>query len=585
MRYGPAFLFLSVLVLSAKTGAVDIPSFSEQTNTAGLGFLHQTDLALTSEGQMMSSGVGVGDVNRDGYLDIFVQNGNGYNAKLFINNGDGTFTDQASAWNINTAGLDGSAVSIIDIDNNGYPDIYAGGLVSSLPAFPNQVYLNSGNNNFVETGAASGADVTYGTYGTTFGDIDLDGDLDLVVADWGGFNLSISFTSMFTNNGSGVFTNVTGVNVDFDNGAKLWGFSPTLVDLNNDRYPDLPLAADFGTSQYHANNGDGTFTRLMGNGTTTDENGMGSAFGDYDNDGDLDWFVTSIFDDDGTVEGNWGTTGNRLYRNDGNHQFTDVTDVAGVRNGYWGWGASFADFNHDGLLDLVMTNGFILSSGSNPDPTFESDPDRLWLNTGDFTTGPTYTEASVQAGLAHVGDGKGLVALDSDNDGDLDIVTTTNLGALIYFRNEYNPAPDRWLQVELFAPAGNAPDGIGATIDVTVNGTSYHRAVISSPGFMGQQPLRAHFGFPAAAMIDSVVVNWPDGTQKVLSNVSPGQVLRINSGDINQNDKVDIADYLLAIRMILGLKSVTANELVRVDMNQSGVLDAGDLLLLLRKII
>ena len=110
------------------------------------------------------------------------------------------------------------------------------------------------------------------------------------------------------------------------------------------------MAGDFGTSQLLWNNGDGTFT----NGTVaaqvgTDENGMGSTFGDYDGDGDLDWFVTSIYDP-GVVPCNpngcfWGASGNRLYRYDGNRTFTDTTDSADVRIGHWGWGAAFFDYD------------------------------------------------------------------------------------------------------------------------------------------------------------------------------------------------------------------------------------------------
>ena len=260
-------------------------------------------------------------------------------------------------------------MSVGDIDGDGDLDVYAGVIDG-----PNHVLINVGGASFLDAGTSWGAVLIGGqpfdTFGSAFGDVDQDGDLDLVTAQW-----TLEFIDgnrLFLNNGSLFFDHTIVGEVYTAPGSTL-GFAPALVDLDGDRHPELVVAADFSTSVYHANDGDGTFTRLVGNGTCSDENGMGSTLADFDNDGDLDWFVTSIFDDDGVAEGNWGITGNRLYRNEGNHQFTDVTDLAGVREGFWGWGTGFSDFNHDGLLDLAMTNGF----PDVGDPTFETDPSRL----------------------------------------------------------------------------------------------------------------------------------------------------------------------------------------------------------------
>lgn len=529
------------IAFALSPGAVlagDIPTFSDQTNAAGLAFTHNTTESSLGEPHFMTPGVAVGDFNRDGYLDLFVQGGKGQNAKLFINNGDGTFTDQAARWGIDLTEVEGSCASVADIDGNGYLDIYAGSIEGR-----NHLYVNTGHGGFIETGVASGAALVNGlpfqTYGATFGDVDLDGDLDLVTAQWrAGANGNL----LFLNDGNGTFTESTVATGVYTAPVHIFGFAPVLVDLNGDRYPELLVAADFGTSQYHANLGLGTFIRLLGNGTCTDENGMGSALADYDNDGDLDWFVTSIFDDDGVAEGSWGITGNRLYRNDGNHQFTDVTNQAGVRNGFWGWGASFADFNNDGLLDLAMTNGFLMPGGFNPDPTFETDPTRLWINTGDFAIGPTYIEVADQAGLVHTGPGKGLVTFDSDNDGDLDIVITTNQGDLKYFRNDTNPASNTWIELDVIPPPGDAPDGIGATIDLTVDGKTYHRAVFGSPSFMSQDPLRVHFGFPAASVVNRLVIRWANGTSTVRTHLSTGRIMRLRSSDLDGDGSVGVSD-------------------------------------------
>ncbi len=557
-----------------------IPPFTEYTDQAGLTSSHQTTSEHPGESHRMMPGVGVSDFNRDGWLDLFVQAGEGYNAMLFINDGDGTFTDRAAEWGIDLTIEEGSGVAIGDMDGNGWPDIYAGTLLrcnnplcsDDIKGGRNYLFLNLGTESFIEVGIDSGVAYVDGdpfaTYGAALGDLDLDGDLDLTTIDW---NIhATSGNRVFVNDGPASFNDITDTSEIYTAIAR--GFAPALIDLDGDHYPEFASASDWGTSHYCVNNTDMTFTQLNDNGTSTDENGMGSGFGDYDNDGDLDWFVTSIWDDDGTPEGNWGITGNRLYRNDGNHQFTDVTDIANVRNGDWGWGTSFADFNHDGLLDLIMTNGFMLSNGSNPDPTFETDPTRLWINTGNFKTGPTYLEVQNEAGLIHTTSGKGLVSFDADNDGDLDVFITANYDDHVFFRNETNPVADRWIQIELISSGSRAPDGFGATIDLTINGQTQHRAMVPGPSYLSQEPMRAHFGFEAAAIIDVIRVTWPDGAVSILTDVEPGRIITMRMADLNGDGVVRAAD----LAILLGNWGV-CDDPCPADLNQDGLVSAQDL--------
>ncbi|MCB9853173.1 MAG: VCBS repeat-containing protein [Phycisphaerales bacterium] len=542
------FAFAVMLTQAARVLADPVvPQFSDQTVAAGLSFTHSTTNSAFSVLLYMTPGVGAGDFNRDGYDDLFVSGGQGQNARLFMNNGDGTFTDRALEWGIDLTSAECSSVTIGDIDNDGWLDLYVGVMNGR-----NYMFHNSGGTAFVDVGASSQAVVRSGglafnTYGAAFGDVELDGDLDLVTADW--TNPPTHGTRICLNNGAGVFFEAPQGTVDFliqgiGIEAEPQAFTPALVDMNGDRYPDLPFACDFTNSQYHANNGDGTFTQMPNNGTGTDENGMGSTIGDYDNDGDPDWFVTSIWDDDGQLEGFWGITGNRFYRNEGNHQFTDVTDLTGTRYGHWGWGTSFGDFNNDGLLDLVMTNGMRMPPlNMNPDPTFNSDPSLLFLNTGDFVTGPTFVERSTQAGFIDTNNGKGLVAFDADNDGDLDIVISSNRDPFRFFRNDSNPGPDRWLEIDLKSPPGNAADGIGAKVTLTIGAASYTRFAFANPSFMSSGTHRLHFGFPSTAMIDTIEIAWPDGSVNLLHNVLPGRVIEaMRRGDLNCDGIVTIAD-------------------------------------------
>jgi len=551
-----------------------VSTFSNQTQSAGVAFTHDTSLNIDEEVQFMNPGGAAADFNNDGWIDLFLSSGTGQNAALFINNGDGTFTDLASAWGIDTTPAEGTFAATVDVDGNGYTDLYAGAIYGR-----NYLYINTGNNSFIESAFEAGVAMEVNppnspfdenTFGATFGDIDLDGDPDLYVCTWAPLNVG---NILFENKGDGTFADITisaGVHIQ---GQAYWPFSPSLVDMNDDRFPELLVAADFLTSRYFSNNTDSTFTELTDNGTGTDENGMGSAIADYDGDGDLDWFVTSIFDEDGKAEGNWGITGNRLYRNDGNHQFTDVTDEAGVRDGDWGWGASFGDLNNDGWLDLVMTNGF--GSAEPFDSTFVNDPTRLWLNTGvENGGGPTFTEVAAQAGVNHTADGKGVILFDYDNDGDLDLALTSNQGAFVLYRNDLNVDPNRWIEFDFVSPAGNAPNGMGAKITLNVNGETRVHVVHGGSSYMTQNPTRAHFGLPSAVeTIDSVHVRWPDGSSKWWYDVPTGQIAQVSPGNVNGDDTVDVAD-LLAVLNEWGPCDACAT-----DLNDDGAVDTDDLLI------
>jgi hypothetical protein len=166
-------------------------------------------------------------------------------------------------------------------------------------------------------------------------------------------------------------------------------FAPQFSELDGDGLPDVVIVADAGTTQRFWNQGDGTFQDgTLAAGVGTDKSGMGSALGDFDGDGDTDWFVTAIFDTASLA----ANPGSRLYRNDGSRTFTDVTDAAGVRNtgpGFsWGWGTTPLDYDNDGDLDLAATNGFVALG-------YGGDRTTLWRNEG----GLIFTDVSADAGI------------------------------------------------------------------------------------------------------------------------------------------------------------------------------------------
>jgi hypothetical protein len=291
-------------------------------------------------------------------------------------------------------------------------------------------------------------------------------------------------------------------------------FSPSFARINDDLYPDILMVADFDTSMVFINDGDGTFTNTTDVDVLRDTAGMGSAIGDFDNDGDLDWFVSSIYREDINMDVN----GNRLYRND-NGQFVDVTDAAGVANGSWGWGACFLDLDNDGNLDLFHTNGW------SDDPLFNwgTDASRAFISTG---TG-TFDEDATGLGLIDQDQGRGVVCADFDNDGDVDIflwISNDTIGGRL-FRNDNNQ--NNFLKVKLNGLPPNTA-ATGARIRVTVGATTQMREVSINSNYISQNPTEQLFGLGTAGQADSVTIEWPDGQMSDMGIVQANQSLIVN---------------------------------------------------------
>ncbi len=305
----------------------------------------------------------------------------------------------------------------------------------------------------------------------------------------------------------------------------VYSFCSAFTDLDDDGWPDLAVAADFGSSRLFWNNGDGTFSDgTLAAQVGSDENGMGTALGDFDMDGDIDWFVTSIWcGEDCTAavpETGVGRTGNRLYRNEGGRRFSDATDAAGVRVGYWGWGTQFFDYDNDGDLDLIMTNGYAYPADIYQ--SFFDDPMRLWQNDG----AGVMTERSQDLGVTGTASGKGLLVFDYDNDGDLDVFVVNNSGSSQLLRND-GPSVNGWLRVRLTGTESNR-DAFGARVSVDVDGAkpTLVRELRGGGQFLGQNERVLHFGLgPGVRRVRKVRVRWPSGKEQSLTNVAANQVL------------------------------------------------------------
>lgn len=467
-----------------------------------------------SQVMVLVSGVAAGDYDGDGFTDLFVVHGDNGSDMLFRNRGDGTFTDMAAQAGLTSMAAKSAAPLFADVDGDGRLDLLIGGIEATTA----RLMRNRDGATFEDITAGSGLEGLKVVITASMGDYDVDGDLDLGLGRWGaGSNVE----HLFRGDGAGHFV-AAGLEAGMTGFGGRWigpgdfSFTPTFIDLDDDGRPDITWSSDFGTSQYFMNRGtagkDAWMTmRPM---VIKDRNGMGTAIGDYDNDGRLDWFVSAIFNY--TVEYP-PQIGNRLYRNIGGGNFDDVTEAAGVKDGGWGWGTCFQDFNNDGLLDLFEVNGYSGRPGSE-ESLYTYDTTRLFVANGDGT----FTNRAAALGVADKQQGRGIVCFDYDLDGDIDVFIANSEQPPLLYRNELSGT--HWLEVRL-AGTGKNREGIGARIYATVGGTTQMRFIRAGSNFASQDPALAHFGLGKSERVEKVRVAWPDGVEQVVMDVAADQRL------------------------------------------------------------
>ncbi len=526
------------------------PMFTNVTASLGVAHLQAT----STDVETMTGGVVAADFDGDGLVDLFFTRADAADI-LYRNTGSGFEDVSAAAGFADIQMTSGAAAG--DIDNDGDLDLVVLGAQSTR----HWLYINDGSGQFTEEAIARGTDISVGSgslnrkgQGVAFGDYDGDGYLDMMTSDHSR-PMDSNGSRLLRNLGAanpGHFEDVTqaaGLNVfrtplAVTNPPNTYRFQPQFSDLDRDGHPDLVISSDSRTSQLFWNNGDGTFTDgTLAAGVGTDKSGMGTTLGDYDGDGDLDWLVTAIFDT--TFLGT--NPGNRLYRNNGNRTFTDVTTAAGVRNSgagqelSWGWGSTFFDYDNDSDLDLAMTNGFVALG-------FGGDHTSLRINNGNGT----FTEMTSASGITDTGQGRGLIHVDYDNDGDLDIVLANFGAAPIIYRNDGGNERS-WLRVATEGTISNR-DGIGAFVKVVPNLDLPDEFQVweirSGDSYLSQSELTAHFGLgELSGTIDLIEVHWPtSGLFQRFVEVPVNSTLIAQErllGDFNGDSVVDAADYTL----------------------------------------
>ncbi len=556
--------------------AADLVKFSDVTAAAGISMSHGPYApGVPGFNEWMMSGACVGDFNNDGWPDIFILKGGNGTDKLFINERNGTFSDQTAAWGLATPQHCGNGAAVGDFDRDGFADMYVSsygkqnGNVGEVGK--HKLFRNTGLGTFQDVAVAAGVNMTSSTVsvanGVAWGDYDLDGDLDLFAAAW---SQTVQGNRLFRNNGDGTFTNVTGTAIQIP--PITWGFQPTFADLNGDRYPEIILAADFATTRLYRNNRDGTFTEITGeSGFGSPIFGMGLCVADLDRDGDLDSYVTSIFESR-SPNPNY-LNGNALFRNEGAGTFVEIAAAAGVDDGGWGWGVVAGDFNHDGWLDMIEVNGRSSAEWAN-------ELEYFYRNNGDgtFTRDETVSAQFLNA------DARTIVTLDYDRDGDLDVLIYYNLGPAKLYRNDtvHAPGEGQWLQVDLRHGTNPfvAPFGYGTRLVARVGDIEFVRYVDGGNAYLGSSELITHFGLGGATVVDELRIEWARGYVTTLTDIATNQRLTIVApvlADLNADGVIGAADIDV---LVTGWGAVTADTL-HCDLNNDGAIDRRDLAIIL----
>lgn len=511
-------------------------AFNDVSQSAGLCYSVKTS-ELDGIASRVGGGIAVNDIDQDGMLDIYVSHGRDSRGKLMRLNADYSFEDVTQQSGIVLSNTD-HAANFIDLDADGDQDFIS--IQEDAPFI--EFFANQGQSKFNNITHLVDINFSKVAYSMAASDVDLDGDLDLFFSHWHPENKQHSREYLWQQLGPGNYQDISDtVDLEPFNRANAteedeeYSFTPIFADTNDDSYPDLLLAADWSTTQFLENNAGTGFVDQTLAAVVNDRAGMGSAVADYDNDGDLDWFVSAIGDPREEFLTIGLFNGNRLYQNDGQGNFLNFTDYADVRQGYWAWGSCFADVNNDGFEDLFVVNGY---NGWTEDQAqsgnferFKTTPALLYINQQDGT----FIEQASQLGVEHTGMGRGLACYDYDRDGDVDLLIANNGASPTLYRNDSDATSKHFVNIRLKGIRSN-PQAVGARIYVKTSETSQMRELQLGNHFVSQNPVEAHFGLAGNANIEEVRIRWPGtGTENsVLTDIPVDHFIVVHHPDLEE---------------------------------------------------
>jgi hypothetical protein len=495
-----------------------------------------------------ATGASMVDIDSDGYLDVYVSvSGPKWSSPedranlLFLNNGDRTFTEAAAAYHIADTGFTTHAV-FFDYNGDGYLDLFLlsnspedfargeaerhpTGARSRSPASYDQLYRNDGDGTFTNVSGEAGilAEVGFGL-GVAVTDLNSDGWPDIYVS-----NDDTPSDVLYVNNGDGTFTDKA---AEWLKHTSFAGMGMDIADFNNDGWPDI-LQTDMmpedlaGRKRMSGSTSYGDFMQLRRRGFHYDYN------------------LNSLQLNSGTIDG-------------GNVIFSEIARLAGVAHTHWSWSALFGDYDNDGYKDIFITNGYPKAvidydyqiamydvrqvrdqelanrrglETLNELPGYEVS-NYVFRNEGDLT----FADRTNEWGMNHPGFSYGAAHADLNNDGRLDIVVSNiDAPAFIYQNGQPDSGRNHYLQIKL---QGKDPNrgGIGSRLILTAGGRKQFVYHTPYRGYMSSMDDRIHFGLGEATRVDSLEVHWPDGSHQLLTDLHVDRILTVSQKDATESN-------------------------------------------------
>lgn len=491
------------------------------------------------------------DYNDDGLADLFVVNGSTVEDLksgkprrqrnfLYRNQGRGKFIDVTVQANVTGRGW-GQGCAVADFDNDGLTDL----LVTNFG--PNELFRNKGDGTFTEVARAAGVGGGDSWHtGAAFADYDNDGWLDLFVAGYVAFDISVEKNylplcnyralptfcgprgfrgaphTLYRNNRDGTFRDVT-EEAGVANKENYYGLGVLFQDLDNDGRPDILVANDGCFNYFYRNQGNGRFKEeALMKGIAccrdgTEQANMGVTAGDYDNDGRPDVFITTYSEDHYT-----------LYKNQG-EMFEDVTRETGLHDvtlPFMGWGTVFLDYNNDGFRDLFAANGHLFPE---VDQRFKDTHYKQRLLLFENERGEKFRDVSEETGLSNLEahSARGAAACDFDNDGKVDLAVVNMDERPSLLRNTFD-SQNHWLRIQTVGTRTNR-SGIGARVEVIAGQLKQVDWVQSGGSFLSQSDMRVSFGLASFQRVD-VKVSWPSGIVDTLHSLKVDRDVVVREG-------------------------------------------------------
>jgi enediyne biosynthesis protein E4 len=548
--------FLPRFARAVQSATPTLPPFSKFTDVAAQAGLTQS-IVYGPTGEVpyiiesMGGGCAFFDYDNDGWMDVFILGGRlldsappGSGNRLYHNNRDGTFTDVTAKAGLNDPGW-ANGVCVGDYNNDGFEDLF-------LTYYGrNRLYRNNGDGTFSDVTSSAGLMHPGNRFGTgcTFLDYNRDGHLDLFVANYVEFDLAtapkpsvqvatcsyqgvavycgprglpIPTHSLYRNNGDGTFTDVSKAS-GIDSIKTSYGLTAVSLDVDEDSWPDIFVAADSTPSLLFINNHDGTFREeALQRGLAVSSNGqemagMGVASGDYDLDGHTDIFKT-----------HYQLQASGLYRGSGKGEFDDVTVESniGVERRFVSWGDCILDLDNDGWPDIFYVTGNVYPELERVFARFPARSQPILFRN---VRNGKFVEIGDEAGpaLAAHHCSRGCAFGDFDNDGDIDILVMNQNEPPSLLRNDVPPG-NNWIKVRLEGIKSNR-SAIGARVLVRYGDHVQAQEVTSQTSYLSANDPRLHFGLGPATTA-SVEVHWPSGAIEQYKSLPANQLVTLREG-------------------------------------------------------